>query len=465
MKRWEKGFWSILTIVLGITMYVSASEAAAPEKNKAETAQLPIVIEAENMHFNDATGALFADGNVIITQGTSKITANRVDGNTKQSEIWIDGQAHMLQPNVNLVGDNARYNYQQRTGTMQKASGTIDKQIITADTIEMLPKETIIHNGTVTRCPAKVPDYHVSATKVEIWPGEKMILYNAKFWIKNTVIFSLPKYQKGLEESSQSEFPSIGYNNRDGISIRQHVEYPLSDRVTLFADPAYYGNQGFKPKYGMIDREKEYSLQLQNGYFRDSNHNWIKKEEEFAFHLKPQKIGSTSLSYTLNALSGFWDGKTYTGNQVRSWHQEYLLYILHEPININSNTTLSMGTGWETVMDSYNHSTQSALKMDITLGKIWNSKLFSYIGYHHFGNTETVFAYNKPDIPQEIDIGFVYKIDRLNSVGVSQRYDIENHRVYDLDFTWYRNLHCWDMIIMYREKRKEIDVDLVTVKW
>ena len=79
----------------------------------------------------------------------------------------------MLQPGVDLIGSAARYDYADRTGTMQKVTGMVDKQRVAAASVDVLPNEAIIHDGTVTKCPAKIPDYHVSAAKVEILAGRK----------------------------------------------------------------------------------------------------------------------------------------------------------------------------------------------------------------------------------------------------------------------------------------------------
>jgi len=460
MNICKNAFRTILAVTLAAGFVVTA-QAAEPKNDKPAAApQIPIVIEADTLHFNDSSGVLFADGNVVITQGQNKVMANHIDGNTRQSEVWIDGQAHMLQPGVDLIGNAARYNYGQRTGSMQKVAGIVDKQIVAANSVEVLPNEAIIHNGSVTRCPAKVPDYHVSASKVEIWPGDKMIFYEAKFWIKNTVIFSLPKYQKMLTTGSEAEFPTVGYNNKNGISIRQHFEYPLGDRTAVFADPTYYTHAGFKPVYGVIDREKTYSLSVINGSFRDADNNWIKKEPEFKFETHPQKIGSSPIKYTFTALSGFWkDGA------IRSWHQDYLLYFTHDPIQVNANSKLWVGAGWETILESYDQSQRDSLKADVKLETKWSPKWSTHLAYHYTMNNRGLFAFNQADMGKELDFGVIYKLDRLNSIGVSHRYDLGDHRVFDRDYTWYHNLHCWDLAVTYREKRQEINCDLTVTRW
>jgi LPS-assembly protein len=142
---------------------------------------------------------MFAKGSVVVTQDKTKLMGDLIRGNAKQNQIWIDDKARYIEKdktnNIDLIGSQIAYNYGTQNGTIGAANGVIDKQIVTGQKIELINGQYVIHDGTLTGCSAKLPDYHVSASKVEIWPGEKLIAHNAKFWIKNTVIYTMPKYK------------------------------------------------------------------------------------------------------------------------------------------------------------------------------------------------------------------------------------------------------------------------------
>ncbi|EAX47302.1 OstA family protein [Thermosinus carboxydivorans Nor1] len=440
----------------------AAATKAADKKAAAQTqTKAPIVIEADKLYFSDLTGDLFAQGNVQVTQDQDKLFAALVQGNTKQGEVWVDGKATLVQPEAKLTGQKIRYNYQQKNGTIQNAAGTIGNERVSAQNIQILPNEMILHDGTMTKCPAQVPDYHISADKVEIWPGEKMIAYNAKFWIKDKVIFSLPKYQKSLrKKDSQSEFPRVGYYSEDGFYIKQYLETPVTENVAAFADLAYYTKSGFKPAFGLIDREKSYTFTVVDGDYRDSDGNWIKKEPEFKLDLGSRRLGSLPVSYSFYALYGKW-----TDDYKSSWHQDYNLYFSRDPIKLDPSLNLYLGTGIEQVHESYDGSTQNIYKFDATLAKTWSPRLSLWVGYHYTRNNATLFDYERTDLAKELDTGFSYRMDRLNAISFNQSYDLNNNRVYDQDITWHRNLHCWEAAITYRIKRQQIVFDINTVKW
>ncbi len=462
----------ILGLLAVVLVFGNVMQGQAEDHNTNKTAQkttgqkaksqAPIVIEANELSFSDETGDILAKGNVVITDDGQRMEAELVNGNEKLSEVWVKDKAIFSLPGTMLTGTNTIYNYKLNTGSMDFAKGKADGQYVEGRDISIYPNQIEIYKGTTTGCPAKNPDYHISADRIEIWPGDKLIAYNAKFWIKNTVIFALPKYKKSLKkDEAESEFPRIGYDSDDGFSIRQNVNYPLTEKLSAYYNLDYYTKAGFRPSYGLLDSEKNYSIGVTQGQFRDSDGNWIKKSPEFKFYYYPHRFGSKSpLSYTFTAIYGKWTDKTKT-----SWHQDYSLYFSRDAIKINKTTNLYLGTGIGQVRESYNRSLANTFRFDATVTKTWSKRFNAWVGYHYVRNNSDLFDYDSTAVSRELASGFVYKIDKMNSIGVSQSYDLNAHKVYDMDYTWYRNLHCWTATITYRAERHQLRFDLSTTRW
>ncbi|MGI6092259.1 MAG: LptA/OstA family protein [Negativicutes bacterium] len=470
----KKALFGLLALIMvfGSTMPSYAADKKAAEDNKkkststksdtAAKSQAPITIEGDELSFSDSTGQVFAKGNVLVTQNDVKLTSDLLNGNTKESIVWTDHEATITQPGVNLVGSGGlRFNYKDNTGNLKLATGKVGKQLVTGHNIEMVSaNEIIINGGTMTMCPAKVPDYHVSASKIEIWPDDKLIAYGAKFWIKDKVIFSLPKYQKSLKKDAKSDMPRVGYSSDDGFYIKQYLEYPIVGNVAAFTDIALYSKAGFKPTYGVVNRERKYSLSVTHGEMEDDDDNWVKKEPEFKFEYYPHRLGNLPISYTFSAIYGKW-----TDDYKTSWHQDYNLYFSGDPIKLNDTMKLYLGTGFQKVLESYDDSARNVFRYDATLTKQFSSRLNTWVGYHYIKNHTGLFSYNNVDLGREFDAGFSYKIDRLNTISFNQSYDLDNHRVYDQDYTWYRDLHCWQSSLTYRAKREQFVWDVTVTRW
>lgn len=442
-----------------------ASAAAGSATGASPPSQAPVVIEADEIYFSDQNGTMFAKGTVVVTQDQTKLTGELIRGNAKQSELWADDKARYTEKqkdgSVDLIGSQINYNYGSKTGTIAAASGVVGNDIVAGQRIEILPDRYVIYDGTTTGCPAQVPDYHMSATRVEIWPGDKMIAYNAKFWIKNVVIYSMPKYVTSLKEGEQGlSFPRVGFNHGDGVYIRQHLGYPLGDKVSAFVDLDYYSQKGFRPLGGIKYQEKGYSLQTIYGYSSDDDENWVRREPEYILSFAPQKLFSLPIKYTVSASYGLWEDSSKS-----SWQRSYGVYFTGDPIKLGSATKLVLGTGYTNTHESYDDSTYNKRVYDATLTSAWSPDFSTTLGYHYRQNYSTLFDYDKPDMAREGDFGFSYKIDRLNKVKVNWSYDLDENRFYDNDVTWSHNLHCWQTDITYRIKRSQLKVSLSTKKF
>ncbi len=462
---------SVLMLVSNASMIGQAADKESNEtaKTKADSQQsvetkaenkAPIIIEADNLSFSEETGDVFADGNVVVKQNTDVISTDFMRGNNKTTEVWIDGEATLQQPGTELIGTGTHYNYSTRLGNMHDVKGLVGKEHITSSNLEFYPEKLVTHQSTATKCPAIVPDYHMSADRIEIWPEDKMIAYNAKFWIGKTVIYSMPKYQTSLKkDEAQSAFPRIGYHSGDGLSISQHLEYPIEDRLTAFADLDYYSKHGFKPSYGLISKQKGYSLKLYSSYEENSDDEWIKKEPELLFKLDPIKSGKITGYFTASA------GKWKEGD-ISGWRQDFKMHVNRNPIQLSKAVTLNVGVGYEKVYYGYDKSSNNIWSFNTNLTAKPNDRLETWLGYAYYDQSGTsVYEYDKIDNDRELYTGFMYKIDKMNSFGVKMEYDLDHSRVEDLDYTWRRNLHCWEADITYREKRSQINVKLSTIAW
>lgn len=462
MKNAKKYLLGLLALITVFSTALPGQAAEVKKQNTSLAAKAPIVFEGDDLSFSEATGEVFAKGNVKITKDQTVITTDELHGNTKESKVWIDGSANIIQPGLNLVGSGVDYNYKDRTGTMDTVKGKIDKQIVTAQNINLGSKAVVLHNGTVTLCTAEVPDYHVSADKIEMWPGDKLIAYNARFWIKDKVIFTLPKYQKSLkEEAAPSSFPRIGYDSDNGMMIGQYLEIPLSGDLAVYGDLTYYSQSHFKPVAGLINRDKNYTASLKWGNEQNGDHEWVKKEPEFIFQLNPKRIGNLPITANFSVASGKW-----TEGIVSGWRQDYSLYLKADPIRLSPVFTLNVGTGYEKINYGYNGSSNNIWHYDVQLYAKPNDRLDAWTGFNYRDESgTTVYQFDKVDVPREFTAGFMYKVDRLNGLGVEMSYDLDKDQIHDMDYTWRRNLHCLEADITYRAKRDQITMKVAAIEW
>ncbi len=452
-------------LLIGSLLFVGTlSTQAAPRKKKEKKPSQPIEIVADEMYFSDKTGELFAKGNVIITQDKSKIYADIVRGNDKQTELWVDGKARLIEPKTDLIGVKIHYNYGLAFGAMQEINGKCGDDFITGKRARFEKGKYTVYDATMTGCPTKgAPDYRTTARKVVIWPNDKLIAYDAKLWIKNFVAYTTPRYVRSLnKDEKKDEFPSFGYVDKDGFYITQSFNYPVSDTLSVYLDATYYSAAGFKPAFGFIHQKQTYGIQGIYGEFRDGNGNWIKKEPELVWSLYSRKIGSLPISYAATATYGKW-----TDTAKSSWHQDYSLYFTRDPIYFDKakTWTLSMGTGVQHVRESYDNSYQNIYRYNIGLSKQLSPALTTWVGYNFTNNNNSAFAYNKIDVAQEGVLGLSWKVNKRTTLSYATSYDLANSRAYENYYTLKHSFHCWEMALTYRAVKQEFLWTVNIVRW
>lgn len=460
VKKYSTGLMAFCFILQASLVGAQATDATIKQEEKPKQPPAPITLTADKASLNDTTGDVLAEGNVVVVQEDKKMETQKLTGNTKQGDFFIPGTFHLTDPLSNLTGEKGQYNYLKHDGQMAAFQGKVERNYVKGQSIVFQPTQYTVYDGYFTRCPAPIPDYRIAADSIEIYPGDRIVAHNAKIMFKDTVIYSQKEYVTSLKENSQSPLPTIGYNSTVGFFIQQYLAVPIDRNTTAYTDLGYYTKSGFKPDYGIRYSQSQYTFDLRAGNYRDSNDNWIKKEPELEFSYGSHRIGKLPVTYTFDAVYGKW-----VDNSKTSYHQAYSLYFSHDLIKLSPTLSLSLGTGISKTLESYDHSVVDSYRYDGTLSKQWNDKLSTWVGYHYIQNTTSLFNYSQPDMSQELDTGFSYRIDKKDAIVYSQSYDVKNKKIYDQDVTWQRDLHCWQLNLTYRIKREQWRYDIALTRW
>ena len=426
--------------------------------------QNPIIVEADDLFYDDESGDIVAYGNVVIVNDGNVIKTSEVKGNAKFGTIQTKENEKVFfnGPGTSVVTSGIVYNYNEGTGSLAETKGKVDKYFVQGKRIEIYPDRYVIYSGMATRCPAEKPDYKLTAERIEIYPEDKLLAYNVNFWIKNTIIYSLPKHQRSLKDTEEDySLPRIGRSDHLGFYVKQKLEYPINSNTVAKADINYYSKHGFRSGFEIAHGERWFDVSVSTGYYIDWDDRWIRKSPEFRLNFHERKLGSTPLNYSFSASYGKWKDDHFS-----SWHGQYLVYVTHDPIKISNSTRLYLGAGVEWITETYDHSSQSAPRFDVTLSKNFSKKLNTFVSYNYrdYGD-KALFTFDTPDAKQQLTYGLSYKIDSKNTIGVALRYDLENNYHKDINYFYYRDLHCWETLLMYKSKEKVVEWHITVKRW
>ena len=421
----------------------------------------PVAFEGDDLTYDERTGEFTAKGHVDIMQlEARRFQGDYVEGNTITGAVSVPDRAHLLQltkgeARVTLDGYRINYNYKTREGTMAEAAGKVGGYYMTGKRFEFYPDRIVAYDGTQTRCPAEKPDYHMSADVAELYPGDRMVLTNVKFWIKNKVIFTRKRYEVDLAHPMQRNFPTMGYDSDDGLWLEQTYEYDLAPHVTASANLYVTTNKGWRSHYDLGWNNAGASAVLTYGLFEDGDDGSIKKQPSLILGYG-HRLGRTPISYNLYSEYGRWysDG-------IHSNHWKYGISVVHDTIHFH-NYRLDLAAGYSVMRESYDGSRVQGFNASAYLTKPFSERFAAYIGALYSKSTKenALFDFDQEDYSKVLQAGLSYRLNERNRIAVGMKYAVDPERWTDVDYYWFHDLHCSQIILRYRSKQ-----DSWKVKW
>ena len=432
----------------------------------AEGEPSPIAFEGDDLTYDERTGEFTARGHVDIVQlAARRFQGADVTGNTLTGDVSIPGRAHVLQltegaSRVTLDGYRIHYNYKTRTGTMAEAAGKVGGYYMTGKRFEFYPDKIVVYDGTQTKCSAEHPDYHLSADVTELYPGDRMVMTNVKFWLKNKVIFTKKRYEVDISHPMQRNFPSAGYDSDDGLWIEQTYAQDIAPHVTASATLYVTTNKGWRSHYDLGWQSGGASALLTYGVFEDGNNASIKKQPSLTLSYG-QRVGRTPVTCRIYSEYGRW-----YGNGIHSNHWQYGISIAHDTIRLHG-FLLDLGAGYSVTRESYDGSRVQGANASAFLTKSFNERFAAYIGgtYTKTSKQNALFDFDQEDYSKVLQTGLSYRLDAHNRIAVGTKYAIDPDRWTDVDYYWFHDLHCSQIILRYRAERNAWKVKWEFTPW
>lgn len=432
-------------------------------KDNKEVQKLPIKVVANSMYYSDKTGFVKANGDVDITQGLDRIKTELVQGNVKENLFNAPGEAHYTTPGADLKGYNATYDSLAKSMTIDAMEGWMRPFYVRGK--EGSYKQGIGHikEGMATTEHAMAwehtPDYRVTGSDITIIPNDKMVVKEAKFYIKNWHILTLKSYTASLRHddnsfSSFSFIPRPTYSSDNGFGLRANIAYPIVSKGELYFNYEWYTKAGFKPNFGYRQGTSwgnvGYLLYGKQESIIDNKNVWIKKKNEVTINSNTYHVGKTPYTIRGEASAGNWIQGNVTGT-----HEMYKVELSRDPVTIGTRLALHGAIGYQRDFYHTNDTIRSMpywrvgadYKATDRLG-LWTS----YNQYNKGNDFLSPYTFDRFTTPKEGNIGFNYQIDRLNAIGFQLTEDLENNYLKYRYFRYHRDLHSFTLDLQYEQK-------------
>lgn len=246
-SKQTQGFFIFYIFLLlsfsSVLLFPALINAEATDLGKYAKTNDPITINADTLEYDRDKDIYNAKGNVEITQGKVKVTADEVTVDNKTGDVFASGNVVILDGEDTLSCESLKLNMNTKVGVIQNGRMFIKKgnYRIEGNEFEKLSEDRYkIDKGSLTTCDAPIPDWRFRGSDVKITPDEFLTAWNVFFYIKDIPVLYSPYIALPIKTKRQTGFliPRIGYSTNEGFKFKEAFFWAIADNMdaTIYAD-------------------------------------------------------------------------------------------------------------------------------------------------------------------------------------------------------------------------------------
>ncbi|MGN6182928.1 MAG: LPS-assembly protein LptD [Thermoanaerobaculia bacterium] len=189
-------------------------------------------------------------GGVTIEYQDIKLRADKLTHNLKTADVVAEGNVIIDQGPTRITATQAMYNLNSKTGTFFNATGTMDPSMyFSGERIEKVDADTYkLMNGIFTSCELDNPAWSFHVGEAEVTMDDYARMKNISFRANGIPIFWTPRliWPTKRDRSEGLLIPRARFTNKFGARLQNGYFIPFGDSVdaTIYGDISsanYYG--------------------------------------------------------------------------------------------------------------------------------------------------------------------------------------------------------------------------------
>ncbi|MEX3072114.1 LPS assembly protein LptD [Vibrio alginolyticus] len=225
----------------------------------------PVVVEADKLQAISGDKAQYS-GNVQVTQGQKKITADSVTLHQQDNVVVAEGNVTFNDGQVEARSDRVTSDIDQNTFSLentdyhficQQGRGTAAYIARTGQSVYEL------EDGSITSCPQGDNSWRLVASGIDVDQDEETAtLTHPRFEVLDVPIFYFPYLTMPIGDTRKTGllFPSLSYGSSDGFEVEVPFYWNIAPQYDMTFTPLYMQQRGTK-----LDTDFRY---LTNGWGR-----------------------------------------------------------------------------------------------------------------------------------------------------------------------------------------------------
>jgi len=206
-------------------------------------AQENIIIKANEISYFYSPPFIVGRGKVKMEYDGITVEADEIQINIDSSEVKGWGNISLQLNSHRIRGKKLSFNLKQKQGSIEQPSGKEGSVIFQAARARIFPDKISLDRGSFTTCNLLPPHYHVLARIIQFYPGDKIVVKNATFYLGSLPIFWTPVFIRYLTRKNRIVFPRIGYSEFTGWYIKTGYSF-YSSHTEGSANLNFYQKKG-----------------------------------------------------------------------------------------------------------------------------------------------------------------------------------------------------------------------------
>jgi len=233
MNRFFKRFG---TFFLFVSIFLSLSQKAFPEsfkKIQGDNKNVPIQVHGDNVEYFHEEQKVVGTGHVSIDYEDLKLTADQMTVYMATKRAVAEGHVTLTQKGSVFTGERLEYDFATRKGNVSQLDAAIKPSYYgKAKEIEKVSDNHYrAIDSYVTTCCGDSPFYKIQAHEVNIYPNEKVEIYNAVLYVKEMPVLFLPYFVTYFVDFNRFPVQVIpGKNSQWGAFVLTKWRYHLAEQ-------------------------------------------------------------------------------------------------------------------------------------------------------------------------------------------------------------------------------------------
>jgi LPS-assembly protein len=284
------------------------SHPAAAQMSKLEeesfledNAQLPWVLEADELTYDQQLNQYIARGNVQLSKADKKLTADYIRYDHQNRHALAEGNVVLTVGQDILSGSRLDIDLENQVGSIENAYLFLKENNfhITGEKIEKTGEKTYrIDRATLTTCDGPSPSWKISGQDVKIKEDGSGTAKHAVLRARKVPVLYSPFFYYPAREDRQTGLlmPEFGETGRKGYFYSQPFFWAISESAdaTFYAD--YMSKRGIKPgaEFRYILHERSQGTFMLDGFNDDKTDEGGESSDRYGYNDAGEEVLRTN---------------------------------------------------------------------------------------------------------------------------------------------------------------------------